>query len=226
MKIGILETGHAPDSLKTDLGDYPAMFTTLLDGHGFTFETWDIENQQFPQSVSQADGWLITGSRHGVYENHPWIKPLETFVRQAYETHIPMVGVCFGHQIIAQALGGTVTKFSGGWNIGHTDYTFEGAPLALNAWHQDQVTQIPADARVIGQNNFCENAFLLYGNRAFTLQAHPEFEAEFIEGLARTRAPGVVPTDLIEAAYEALDNPIQNQVIAKRIADFFKLKRP
>ena len=149
MKIGILATGHAPDSLKTDLGDYPAMFTTLLDGHGFTFETWDIENQQFPQSVSQADGWLITGSRHGVYENHPWIKPLETFVRQAYETHIPMVGVCFGHQII-----------------------------------------------------------------------------EFIEGLARTRAPGVVPTDLIEAAYEALDNPIQNQVIAKRIADFFKLKRP
>ena len=226
MKIGILATGHAPDRLKTDLGDYPAMFTTLLDGHGFTFETWDIENQQFPQSVSQADGWLITGSRHGVYENHPWIKPLETFVRQAYETHIPMVGVCFGHQIIAQALGGTVTKFSGGWNIGHTDYTFEGAPLALNAWHQDQVTQIPADARVIGQNNFCENAFLLYGNRAFTLQAHPEFEAEFIEGLARTRAPGVVPTDLIEAAYEALDNPIQNHVIAKRIADFFKLKRP
>ena len=190
MKIGILATGHAPDSLKTDLGDYPAMFTTLLDGHGFTFERWDIEN------------------------------------RQAYETHIPMVGVCFGHQIIAQALGGTVTKFSGGWNIGHTDYTFEGAPLALNAWHQDQVTQIPADARVIGQNNFCENAFLLYGNRAFTLQAHPEFEAEFIEGLARTRAPGVVPTGLIEAAYEALDNPIQNQVIAKRIADFFKLKRP
>ena len=226
MKIGILATGHAPDSLKTDLGDYPAMFTTLLDGHGFTFETWDIENQQFPQSVSQADGWLITGSRHGVYENHPWIKPLETFVRQAYEKHIPMVGVCFGHQIIAQALGGTVTKFSSGWNIGHTDYTFEGAPLALNAWHQDQVTQIPADARVIGQNNCCENAFLLYDNRAFTMQAHPEFEAEFIEGLARTRAPGVVPTDLIEAAYEALDNPIQNQVIAKRIADFFKLKRP
>ena len=226
MKIGILATGHAPDSLKTDLGDYPAMFTTLLNGHGFTFETWDIENQQFPQSVSHADCWLITGSRHGVYENHPWIKPLETFVRQAYETHIPIVGVCFGHQIIAQALGGTVTKFSGGWNIGHTDYTFEGAPLALNAWHQDQVTQIPADARVIGQNNFCENAFLLYGNRAFTLQAHPEFEAEFIEGLARTRAPGVVPTDLIEAAYEALNNPIQNQVIAKRIADFFKLKRP
>ena len=226
MKIGILATGHAPDSLKTDLGDYPAMFTTLLDGHGFTFETWDIENQQSPQSVSQDDGWLITGSRHGVYENHPWIKPLETFVRQAYETHIPMVGVCFGHQIIAQALGGTVTKFSGGWNIGHTDYTFEGAPLALNAWHQDQVTQIPADARVIGQNNFCENAFLLYGNRAFTLQAHPEFEAEFIEGLARTRAPGVLPVGLIEAAYEAIDKPIQNHVIARRMADFFKLKRP
>ena len=129
-------------------------------------------------------------------------------------------------RISSQALGGKVVKFGGGWAVGHQVYDFDGKRVALNAWHQDQVTQIPADARVIGHNNFCENAFLLYGNRAFTLQAHPEFEAEFIEGLARTRAPGVVPTDLIEAAYEALDNPIQNQVIAKRIADFFKLKRP
>ena len=139
MKIGILATGHAPDSLKTDLGDYPAMFTTLLNGHGFTFETWDIENQQFPQSVSQADGWLITGSRHGVYEDLPFIKPLKALILRIVAAKKPLVGICFGHQIIAQTMGGHVEKFSGGWSIGLTDYQFEGQKVRINAWHQDQV---------------------------------------------------------------------------------------
>lgn len=226
MKIGILAAGHVPNSMLDDLGDYPAMFATLLAGHGFTFTTWDVEGGEIPDAATEADGWLITGSRHGVYEDHPWIAPLESFVQQVYAAQVPLVGICFGHQIIAQALGGKVEKFHGGWNIGHTEYDFEGARLALNAWHQDQVVQRPEGARVIGHNDFCENAFLIYGSQAFTVQAHPEFEAAFVEGLARTRAPGVVPKELIDTACENLNKPIQNDAISQRIAQFFKAKRP
>ena len=67
----------------------------------------------FPEGIHDADGWLITGSRHGAYEDHPWIPPLEEFIRDAYAAQVPLVGICFGHQIIAQAMGGKVEKYQG-----------------------------------------------------------------------------------------------------------------
>jgi GMP synthase-like glutamine amidotransferase len=116
MQIGILQTGQSPDALRDDAGDYPDMFERLLAGQGFTFRTWHVEAMDFPASVHDMDGWLITGSRHGAYEDHPFIAPLEAFIRDAYAAHVPMVGVCFGHQIIAQAMGGKVERYAGGWS--------------------------------------------------------------------------------------------------------------
>ena len=108
MKIGILQTGHAPDELLHDRGDYDAHFARLLDGNGFTFRTYNVVDMDFPGSIHDCDGWLITGSKHGAYEDHPFIPPLEALIREVYNTDLPLVGICFGHQIIAQALGGTV----------------------------------------------------------------------------------------------------------------------
>ena len=114
MKIGILITGHTPDELKPDVGTYGDMFQRLLDGNGFTFDVYPVVDGVFPTGVDAADGWLITGSKHGAYEAHDWIPPLEQFIRDTYGDGRPMIGVCFGHQIIAQALGGKVEKFDGG----------------------------------------------------------------------------------------------------------------
>ncbi|WP_299373375.1 type 1 glutamine amidotransferase [uncultured Tateyamaria sp.] len=222
MKIGILQTGHAPDEVLDTIGDYDAMFHRLLGGHGFEFETFNVVDMEFPDGPDICDGWLITGSRHGAYEDLPFIPPLEDLIRAVHGADRPMVGVCFGHQIIAQAMGGKVVKFDGGWRVGRTEYDLHGQPVALNAWHQDQVVEVPDGAEVIASNDFCENAALVYGDRIWTIQPHPEFGAEMVEALATFRGPGVVPDDQLEAARAALPDPVANVTIAARMAAFLK----
>ncbi len=222
MQIGILQCGQAPDALKEQSGDYPAMFVRLLGESGFSFRTYHVEAMEFPDSVTSADGWLLTGSRHGAYENHAFIPPLEDFIRKAFAEAVPMVGICFGHQIIAQALGGKVEKFAGGWSVGAQDYDFNGETLTLNAYHQDQVTRLPDGAEVVAKNEFCENAALIYPGRAFTVQAHPEFRDDFLAGLIEQRARGVVPEPLLDAAEARMGGKRDSALLADRIADFFR----
>ncbi|MCP1168164.1 type 1 glutamine amidotransferase [Limimaricola litoreus] len=222
MQIGILETGHAPDALRPELGDYSELFERLLDGHGFAFRRYDVEGMVFPDRPDECDGWLITGSKHGAYEDHGFIAPLEALIREIHGAKIPLVGVCFGHQIIAQALGGKVEKFAGGWSIGRQPYAFEGRDIALNAWHQDQVVERPEGARTVASNDFCAHAGLAWGDHVFTIQPHPEFDARFIEGLATTRAIGVVPPDQIDQALANLDKPVDADVLADRMACVLK----
>lgn len=224
MKIGILQTGHAPDAMRPDTGDYADLFKQLLGDQGFEFETYDVVDMQFPADVHAADGWLLTGSKHGAYEDHPFIAPLEIFIRDAYAAGAPMVGICFGHQIIAQALGGRVEKFPGGWAVGRQTYDWQGDTVALNAWHQDQVTQRPDGAEIVATNDFCENAALVYGDRIFTVQAHPEFENAFTKRLGDERGEGVVPDPLLTAARATATMPIDNHRIADQMTRFFKTR--
>ncbi|WP_299146458.1 type 1 glutamine amidotransferase [uncultured Tateyamaria sp.] len=222
MKIGILQTGHAPDEVLGTIGDYDAMFHRLLDGHGFEFETYNVVDMAFPDGPEACDGWLITGSKHGAYEDHAFIPPLEDLIRAVHASGRPMVGICFGHQIIAQAMGGRVIKFEGGWRVGRTEYTLNDKTVALNAWHQDQVVEVPPGAAVTATNDFCENAALVYGDRIWTIQPHPEFDADMVEALATHRGPGVVPDDQLDAARATLPDPVSNAAIAAHMAAFLK----
>ena len=224
MRIGILKCGQSPEVLRGELGDYDTMFERLLAGRGFDFATWHVEAMEFPASVHEADGWLLTGSRHGTYEEHAFIPPREDFIRRAYAAGVPLVGICFGHQIIAQALGGRVEKFPGGWSIGPQDYDFDGETVTLNAWHQDQVVERPQDAQVVASSGFCTNAALVYGDRAFTVQAHPEFDDAMIHGLIEHRSD-TVPSELVAEALTHMDDAAQSKLIADRIEAFFKAPR-
>ena len=226
MKIGILMTGHLPERLIAERGDLDRLFPQLFADDGLTFEAWDVEGMVFPDGPADADGWLVTGSKHGAYEDHPFIPPLEAFIRACYAADVPLVGICFGHQIVAQALGGTVERFEGGWSLGRKAYAIEGAgPLHLNAWHRDQVTRPPREARTLGTAEGCAHAVLAYGDRILTVQPHPEFDAGVIDHFVTTRRDtGLYPPDRMDAAEAALALPLDNARMARAIARFFRTR--
>ena len=225
MKIGILQTGHVNENLVAEHGDYSEIFPAFLADQGLTFENYAVCDGAFPDGPDVADGWIITGSKFGAYEDLPWIAPLEQLIRDIYASDRPLVGICFGHQIIAQALGGQVEKFKGGWCIGRQDYVLNGEVLSLNAWHQDQVVEVPEGGEVISSTDFCENAAILYGNRAFTLQPHPEINRAYLTGMLQVLGLDVIPPSFREIATAQLNLPSVCARLADMFAGFFKEKR-
>ncbi len=224
MRIGILQCGHVPEAVAAEHGDFSAMFARLLDGHGFDFRTWNVVDMEFPASIEEADGWLVSGSRHGAYDDLPFIAPLENLIREIHAARRPLVGVCFGHQIVAQALGGRVEKWAGGWSLGRTAYRIEGLDeVALNAWHQDQVVEPPPGARVVGETTGCRVAALAYGDHAWTIQPHPEFTPALIAAyVAQRRGTGDHPDERMERAEAGTALPMDAARVAARMARVLK----
>lgn len=226
--LGILQAGRAPEQIINYYPDYNELFVDLLGKDTFTYRTWAVLDNEFPRSVNDADAWLITGSRHGAYEPHDWIPPLEKLITQLYAKGDPMVGICFGHQIIAQALGGRVEKFSGGWSVGRVEYsldesvfpnTKEDAVTPLMAFHQDQVVKIPEGAVNVGSTSFCKNAALMYNSQVLTLQPHPEFDHSFISALLEARGE-ILPTKTLNIANATLHQPIAQAPVAQALRMF------
>ena len=223
MKIGILLTGHVPDEMQAEHGAFPNMFAKLLDGYGFDFETYAVVDGVFPDSPEVCDGWLVTGSKHGVYEDHPWIPPLENLIREIYAQGVPMIGVCFGHQIMAQALGGKVEKFGGVWGVGNREYTHEdGTTTTLLAMQQDQVVEAPPEATTTATSDYCKFAGFSYKGNAMSIQPHPEFTPEFMEELIKVRAGSLIPNDQADPAMESLDQENDSVRFAEQMATFFR----
>ncbi len=223
MRIGILQTGHVSPEIAAAHGDFADMFERLLAGRGYAFRTWNVVDMEFPDTPHDADAWLITGSKHGAYEDHLFIPPLEALVRAVHAARVPLVGICFGHQIVAQAMGGRVEKYAGGWALGRTDYVLDGiGAVQLNAWHQDQVTRIPPGATPAGTNGHCRLAALNYGERMWTVQPHPEFSGAIVaDYVPARRGTADYPDALMDRAAAQTDLPVHQARLAEHIGTVF-----
>lgn len=207
LSIGILKCGHVHETVTAQNGDYTAWFRNLLEPHGFHMPAWTVADMEFPDSIDAADGWLVTGSPLSAYDDHPFIDPLMEFLRNIQAAGKPLVGICFGHQIIARALGGKVEKAPSGLRIGHQTYEVEDAgTFRLNGWHQDQVTVPPADAEIIASGPGVPVGGLRIGGSTLTLQTHPELTNQCLLDLIALRrdtgsfAPGQLETAEADAA--------------------------
>ena len=205
-------------------GDYDDLFKRLLAGRGFDFITYPVLDGALPNCATDADGWLITGSKFGAYEDHDWIPQLEVFLRDTFSQGVPIVGVCFGHQILAQALGGKVEKFAGGWAVGPAEYESQQGIDRIMAWHQDQVVELPKGAEVLSSSEFCQYAMLGYGDNALTIQPHPEFTAEFMADLIACRRD-VLPSHIADQAAASLSVDLTSARFAEIFEAFFKTAR-
>jgi len=222
MTLAILETGTPPEPLIAQYGRYPAMFEDLL---GLQAASFDVAAGALPRDPGDYDAYLITGSPAGVYEDLPWIGPLADFLRSA-KGKAKLVGICFGHQIMAEALGGHVEKSAKGWGAGLHTYSIpraepwmdDVAAISAPASHQDQVVAQPPNTDVIAASAFTPFAGLAWRDRpALSFQFHPEFDPAYAKALIAHRYDRVPDP---EAAIASLDAPNDNARVGAWIRRF------
>ena len=218
MHIGILATGAPPGDLAQEHGDYGAMIARLL-GPSHRFSRYDVRAGELPAFGTDCDAYVVSGSAAGVNDGLAWVDALAAFLRSV-RGRVRLIGICFGHQAIAHAFGGTIVKAPQGWGLGLTRYDLAVPVAGLDtgvvamASHQDQVTQSPAGAQVLASNDFTPYAALAYARgEAMTLQFHPEFDADYGRALIAAHAAPDIGDALRAAAASSLDAPSDNAAI-------------
>ena len=215
MKVGILKTGRPPRPAIPTFGTYPDMFMDLLGRDTHAWRTYDADEGQLPAAPEDCDAYIVTGAAAGVYDGDPWIGQLLDFLRAA-KGRAKLVGVCFGHQAMAQAFGGEVIKSPKGWGIGEHDYRVArpepwmdaSADFRLPASHQDQVVTLPPGAEVVAASDFTPFAALAWRDQpAISMQPHPEFAPAYACALIEARRGKLYADDEADRAIASFAGP-------------------
>jgi GMP synthase-like glutamine amidotransferase len=230
MRIGILQCDKVRDMHRDRFKDYPGMFEQLLLAEDSSLEisSFAALDGELPQNLEACDAYLITGSRFGVYEDHQWIRDLEALVRDLFAAAKPVIGICFGHQIIAQALGGQVGKSRKGWGVGVHTWKLDEKPDWMNhngehfsmlVSHQDQVHALPANGKTLAQSEFCSIAAFQIGSTALGFQGHPEFSKAYSEAIMELRRD-ILGEEVYQTGMASLSEAPQGELVARWTLDF------
>ncbi|MFT4738863.1 MAG: GMP synthase-like glutamine amidotransferase [Cyclobacteriaceae bacterium] len=215
MKIALLVCDHVKPELQA-YGDYPLMFKQLLPE--LPMDPWFVCDGDFPD-VDQYDGFITTGSKSSVYEKLDWILKLQALTREIYSKQKKFVGVCFGHQLIAEALGGKVEKAAPGYLIGvHATKIDKKIPWLRDDHSsynilmlcQDQVSQLPPNAIVYAGNHDCPIGMFSVGPHFMGVQGHPEFSNAYNEAVIKDRSDKIDGTRIADAIRSFEQEPDTN----------------
>lgn len=227
MNIGLLECDDVAGRFPPIKGGYREMFAALLPGAKFRY--YEAHRGVLPVSPTECDAWLCTGSKYSVYDTDAWIENLAGFIRGLSGSR-PFVGICFGHQMLARAMGGEVAKASQGWGAGvlkvellkHEPWMQPPQKeIRIHHMHQDQVQKLPTGSVVLGRSEHCEVGMFRVGDSMLGIEGHPEFTAEFSEAVIRTRVERF-GTALSKAALESVRQPTDAPVVAQWIRNFME----
>ncbi|KFZ36040.1 amidotransferase [Shewanella mangrovi] len=198
MKLAILQTDVLHPEFLAQYHGYGAMFQQMFAAAGIAVDSdiYSVIEGVYPESPEQYDAMLITGSKADAFSDEPWILTLKDYLQQRFKDGQKLLGICFGHQLLAHSLGGEVKRADQGWGVGIMHYQWCDAPdwvasdahsFSLICSHRDQVVSLPPAATRLAHNDFCPNAAFYIDNRVLAFQPHPEFTVPYAEALLRKR---------------------------------------
>ncbi len=234
MRIGLLQCDHVADDLVDLHGDYQDMFSDLLHTQDQNIEVaiYDLTADHFPIDLHACDGYIITGSQFSAYDDIPWIHKAKVLITDLYQAGIPTIGICFGHQLIAESLGGKVEKATDkGWGVGvqnwevksSNEWMGEKAPasFSLRASHQDQVVKMPVNSKLYASSDFCPIAGFQINKHFLSMQGHPEFSRDYSNALIEKRIDRI-GKNTSTIAQKSLKNKVDNNKVGAWIIKFIK----
>lgn len=226
MKAGLLECDHVNAEYRAKFGDYAQMFTNLFPELEWTY--YDVCNGEFPTDLNECDVYFATGSRRSVYEPVAWIEQLKKLIRALARLDKYFIGCCFGHQLLGEAMGGKVAKSTNGWCVGVHQFTVteqaDWMHPASNSLHllmmcQDQVQQLPPNAKVWAGSKKCPVGIFQVGEKMLGIQAHPEFSKAYAQLLMEMRVDRM-GEEVVKAGIASLEQTVDRALIRNWVLNF------
>ena len=228
MKVGMLECDHVSDSLKNVYGDYSQMFENLFPD--INFRNYDVIEGQFPDAVDECEAYLVTGSKHSVYDDIPWIHQLKQFVQQIYAQEKYYIGICFGHQMLAEALGGHVGKSENGWCVGMHSFQLVKKEEWMEPYQdkmnllmscQDQVQRMPDNSTLLAESIDCQVGMFKVGECMLGIQGHPEFQKDYNRALIESRVDRIA-TAKVKESFDSLKLHHDGDIFVQWVMNFLE----